>query len=71
MKAIIKEWSPGLVEAFSLVDLESTMNGLRGDERVSFEVVCEIAAAITACNAAVRNLLAGVSVALDTSNFYL
>ena len=46
MKATLKAWAPGVVEACSRADFSAAMRGLGGGERVSFERVCEIAAAV-------------------------
>lgn len=46
MKAILKTWAPGVVEACSRADFAAAMAGLGTGERVSFQRVCEIAAAV-------------------------
>lgn len=46
VKAILKAWAPGVVEACSRADFSAAMGGIGGGERVSFERVCAIAAAV-------------------------
>lgn len=46
VKAILKTWAPGVVEACNRADFYAAMGGLSGGERVSFQRVCEIAAAV-------------------------
>eukprot|EP00752_Nemacystus_decipiens_P008616 g7695.t1 len=46
VKAILKTWAPGVVEACSRADFSAAMGDLGGGERVSFLRVCEIAAAV-------------------------
>lgn len=46
VKAILKTWAPGVVEACSRADFTAAMGGLDGGERVSLQRVCEVAAAV-------------------------
>lgn len=46
MKATLKAWSPGVVEACSRADFSAAMGDLTSRETVSFQRVCEIAAAV-------------------------
>eukprot|EP00903_Cladosiphon_okamuranus_P010537 g9967.t1 len=48
VKAVLKTWAPGVLEACSRADFSAAMGGLGGGERVSFQRVCEIAAAVLA-----------------------
>ncbi|CAM9258655.1 unnamed protein product [Ectocarpus sp. 4 AP-2014] len=46
VKATLKAWSPGVVEACSRADFSAAMGDLTSRETVSFQRVCEIAAAV-------------------------
>ncbi|CAM9177663.1 unnamed protein product, partial [Ectocarpus fasciculatus] len=46
VKATLKAWSPGVVEACSRADFSAAMGGLTSRKTVSFQRVCEIAAAV-------------------------
>lgn len=46
VKAILRAWAPGVVEACSRADFSVAMGGLGGGEKVSFQRICEIAAAV-------------------------
>ncbi|CAB1106295.1 unnamed protein product [Ectocarpus sp. CCAP 1310/34] len=46
VKATLKAWSPGVVEACSRADFSAAMGNLTSRETVSFQRVCEIAAAV-------------------------
>ena len=48
MKATLKKWWPGVVEACSRANFEAAMGGVRDGDRVTFERVCEVAAAVLA-----------------------
>lgn len=54
MKATLKKWSPGIVEACSRANFVAAMGGLRDDDRVTFERVCKVAAAVLAFGTEVR-----------------
>ncbi|CBN73996.1 hypothetical protein Esi_0009_0188 [Ectocarpus siliculosus] len=46
VKATLKAWSPGVMEACSRADFSAAMGDLTSRETVSFQRVCEIAAAV-------------------------
>lgn len=54
VKATLKAWSPGIVEACSRASFEAAMGNLRGNEKVTFERVCEIAAVVLTSKKEVR-----------------
>lgn len=47
-KAILRTWSPGMLEACSQGNFAIAMGGLKGSDSMSFERLCEIAAAVLA-----------------------
>lgn len=51
---MLKAWLPGVVEACARADFADAMGDLRGGDRVTFEHVCEVAAALLASKDKVR-----------------
>ena len=54
VKATLKKWSPGIVEACSRANFVAAMGGLRDGDRLTFERVCEVAAAVLSFGDEVR-----------------
>lgn len=47
VKAILKTWAPGVVEACSSEQFGLAMQGLKHEEKATFERVCQIAAVVS------------------------